>query len=272
MSCPDCSSRNIILDWSLGEVYCGNCGLIIEDKLVDYSDLSFTFTGDARSVHHSIASFMEKNRGLGTPLGMIFKMLTRGRIKDLSPEGIERSFSDVLPTLKGAWNALRLPLYLKIGSAMIYRKSIRLRLTKGRKIEGMVLASIYNACENAKMPRDITKVAGYLEVSPLTVYAYSKTIRREMTRYRPSASVRDYINKGILALELSKWISDRALELGEEVVKGRAELGKHPAVVAGAVIYKACRENEAKISQSKIAKVLSVSERSIRRMASDSFQ
>jgi len=268
MPCPDCSSRNIILDWSLGECYCGSCGLIIEDRLVDYSDLSFTFTGDASSVHHSITSFMEKNHGLGTPLGKIFKMLTRGRIRNLSPEGIERSFSDALPTLKAAWNALRLPLYLKIGSAMLYRKSIRLRLTKGRKIEGMALASIYNACENAKMPRDITKVARYLEVSPLTVYAYSKTIRREIHRYRPSASVRDYINKGTMALELSKWISDRAFELGEEVIKGRAELGKHPAVVAGVVIYRACRENEFKMSQSKIAEALSVSERSIRRIVS----
>ena len=148
MQCGDCRSSKIILDNILGEYYCGDCGLIIEDSIADFSDLSFTFTGDEKSIHHSITSFMEAGKGLGTPLGGIIRQLKnlKGKYIESQSDSIERSFHEALPSLQAVWNSVSLPLDLRISSAILYRKCIRKHLTSGRRSEEMVLAVVYNVC------------------------------------------------------------------------------------------------------------------------------
>ena len=33
--CPECGSKNLMHDEQRGEVICGNCGLVIEEKMID---------------------------------------------------------------------------------------------------------------------------------------------------------------------------------------------------------------------------------------------
>jgi transcription initiation factor TFIIB len=267
MQCGDCKSRNVILDNALGEYYCSDCGLIIEDSLADFSDLSFAFAGDEKSGHHSVTSFMEAGKGLGTPLGDIIKRLKslKGKYIESPSDNLERSFMEALPALQAVWNSTMLPTDLKIGSAMLYRKCIRKHLTSGRRAEEMALAVAYNVCITAGFRKDFTKTAKELGASMGNVYSYSELIKSRTRPISEKLYVEDYIRKGIAALKFSAMVSERATALGEEIVSRKLELGKHPAVVAGAAIYQASVENSEKTSKSEIAKALSVSERSISR-------
>lgn len=270
MNCGDCKSRNVILDDTLGEYYCSNCGLIIEDKVADFSDLSFTFTGDEKSGSHSPTSFLEAGKALGTPLGEIKRALRNLKGKYLAgpSDNLERSFNEALPSLQIAWNSLMLPHDLKVSSALLYRKCIRKRLTAGRKIEGMVLAVVQVACTSEGVQKDTSKVTEVLGVSVDMIEAYSKIINDEVGS-AAKLYVNDYVRKGIEAMGLPDAILEEAIELGNKVTLGRLEIGKHPAVVAGAVIYKMCLESGYDISQTKVAKNMNVSERSVRRMSKE---
>lgn len=267
MECGDCSSKTIILDNILGEYYCGNCGLIIEDNVADFSDLSFTFTGDEKSVHHSITSFLEVGKGLGTSFRDMIKRLKnlKGKYIESPAENMERSFMEALPALQTIWNCTTLPTDLRISSAMLYRKCIRKQLITGRRIEEMALAVVYNICIAAEIEKDFAKAAKELGVSMDSVHSYSKLIKSRTQSVSERLYVEDYIKRGISELKLPEVTSKRALAIGKEIVSMRLELGKHPAVVAGAAIFKAGNEEKKEIDQIKIAKALGVSERSIRR-------
>ena len=270
MKCEDCRGSNIILDDILGEYYCSDCGLILEDNVADYSDLSFTFTGDKQSVHHSISSFMEAGSGrLGTPLGKIMRKLRslKGAYVDSPTESLERGFKEALPSLRAIWGMASLPMDLRLGSALLYRKCIRKKLTAGRRIEEMALAATHNVCSTSGFGMDIPRIVKELGVSMENVHTYSELIQGKMKPVSGGLYVTDYIRKGIEELGLSDPAAEKAISMGDAVLGKRLELGKHPAVVAGAVIYKACEEGKEGVSQAKVAKILNVSERSVRRVA-----
>ena len=267
MQCGECKGRNVILDNVLGEYYCGGCGVVIEENIADFSDLSFTFTGDERSVHHSITSFLVAGNGLGTPLGGIIKRLRnlKGAYLESPMDNVERNFKEALPTLQVIWNCTALPLDLKISSAMLYRKCIRKQLITGRRIEEMALAVVYNICIASGFQKDFAKTAKELGASMDAVYLYSELIKSRTRPVSVKPYVDDYIRRGISELNLPETVSERALALGREIVGKRLELGKHPAVVAGAVICRASAESGERTRKSDVAKALGVSERSIRR-------
>ena len=56
--CPECNSSHLIYDEARGELICGDCGLLVEEKMVDTS--------------HELRSFdkgEKKSRG-GAPMSM----------------------------------------------------------------------------------------------------------------------------------------------------------------------------------------------------------
>lgn len=272
MDCSGCkSASSVILDTILGEFYCVECGLIAEDNVVDYTDLTFTFTGDEKSIHHSLVSFIKANRGLGSYIGDEERQFLGVKSKHLnSPQdNLERSFYEALPYLQVSWNMLNLPQDLQIASAILYRKCIRKKLTAGRNLAAMSLAAISKACSDAGFAINLSKPSKELGVTPEKIQAYYKVI---VDNTRPDTS-RDYllvyIKKGIETLGLPETVSESAVKFGKKVIAKHIEVGKHPAVVAGAVIYKVCYGTENEISQAKIAENLKISERSIRRTFTD---
>lgn len=268
MQCGDCKSKSIILDNTLGDYYCSDCGLIIEDNVADFSDLSFTFTGDETSIHHSITSFMRVNKGLGSVIGNTEKesLGIKSQHLNSTQDNVERSFFEALPYLQMTWNALSLPQDLRITSAMLYRKCIRKKLTAGRNMAAMALAVVNKACSDAEFSINISKPAVEFGVSTEKVQSYFKTVSDNTRSDLSRQYVLDYVKKGTERLRLSENASENALKLGKKVISNKVELGKHPAVVAGAIIYKVCFGTKEEVSQAKVAESLKVSERSIRRV------
>ena len=243
-----------------------SCGAVIEDALPDSSDLSFSFTGDATSAHHSRTSFLEEDKGLGTPQprlkGMHYSPKRLHLDEPVDP--VERGFKAALPWLRLACSALSLPRGVELASATLYRKCIRKQLTRGRKAEALALACVAAACGNAGMAKDLSLAARPLGVSMELVGSYAGLVRSEAMR-APAPYVHDYVRSGIARLELPKEIGDKAVMLADEIVGKRKELGKHPAVVAGAMICRAIEQANASVRRIEVAKALEVSERSIRR-------
>ncbi|MDH5664168.1 MAG: hypothetical protein OEY90_06860, partial [Candidatus Bathyarchaeota archaeon] len=34
-ACPECESKNLVMDMEIGELVCGNCGLVIEENILN---------------------------------------------------------------------------------------------------------------------------------------------------------------------------------------------------------------------------------------------
>ncbi len=267
MDCEGCKSRNIRIDDIIGEYWCTDCGLVKEDKIIDYSDISYVYAGDGTSAHYA-TSFTMLNKGLGTPMRNLVSALTESlnSIYFGGAEGnLERSFGAALPSLQKAWDSLKLPADLKNSSAILYRKCIRKKLTKGRRVDAMALAAIYLACTRADYQHDISKPAHDLGVSVDTVHEYARVIGATKTILR-KPYVREYVMMCVTELSLPSDISDKALRTASYVVDKRLELGFHPGSVAGGIVYKICAANGKSLDHAKIAAICKVTEKSVRRM------
>jgi len=56
--CPECGSINLFWNKDRGEVICRDCGLVIEDKMIDFTQEWHDFDGDSS----------EKKRRAGAPM------------------------------------------------------------------------------------------------------------------------------------------------------------------------------------------------------------
>jgi len=71
--CPECGSINVSYDSHLGEVVCRDCGLVIEEKMVDSgADLSGKFDKSEKKGRGGAPISMQKfDKGLTTNVGEI---------------------------------------------------------------------------------------------------------------------------------------------------------------------------------------------------------
>src|SRR3989339_2011573 len=71
--CPECGSANLTYDANLGEVICNDCGLVIEEKMVDTGiDLQGKFDKAEKKGRGGAPISMQKfDRGLTTNVGEI---------------------------------------------------------------------------------------------------------------------------------------------------------------------------------------------------------
>ena len=85
--CPECGGINLILNKSKGEVICRDCGLVIEEKMVDFGQEWREFDheqADKMRRTGSPMTFTKYDNGLGTDIGQkgdIYKLESKGRNK-----------------------------------------------------------------------------------------------------------------------------------------------------------------------------------------------
>ena len=72
-SCPECGSIHLTYDSHLGEVICNDCGLVVEEKMVDSGiDLSGKFDKNSKKGRGGAPTSIQKfDKGLTTNVGEI---------------------------------------------------------------------------------------------------------------------------------------------------------------------------------------------------------
>ena len=85
--CPECNSINLTYDDQKGEVICNDCGLVIEEKMVDTGqDFSGKGEGEKKGRGGAPLSIQKFDKGLTTNIGEISDIykLKSGQTKNSS--------------------------------------------------------------------------------------------------------------------------------------------------------------------------------------------
>lgn len=266
--CEGCGSTNIIPDPEHGQRYCVNCGLYVEEAVYEYYDPYPSYDTDGESVLLSVTDPSQVNKGLGALLPQeifeifptIFTTLRRGFGRDTE----ERSFHAALPSLRLAWRITHLSNNLIKRSAQLYRLCIKRHLVRGMKREALAAATAYIAATEAGYKRDIVWVSEVMQVSVDEIVSCEIMIRDKIGYSADVPYVLEYIKDCATALHITQEVLKRMLDIGANVIDKKLEQGRHPASVAGAIVYFVCTDAGTKKSRKQIAKALNViSEKSI---------
>ena len=283
VKCPECGSTHLSRDFSRAELVCEDCGLVIDEDLIDHGPEWRAFDSDQRekrartgapmtyTIHDKGLSTMIswKNRdsyGKSIPtrnraqLYRLRKWQRRIRISNAT----ERNLATALSALDRMASGMSLPRTVRETSAMIYRKAVLKKLIRGRSIEGVSAAALYAACRQCNVPRTLDEISNASSMSRKNIGRTYRYITRELGLKLMPTSPQDYIPRFCSALKLSADVQAKTLEILQEATRRELTSGRGPTGIAAASIYIAsvlCGERR---TQREVAETAGVTEVTIR--------
>jgi transcription initiation factor TFIIB len=275
--CPDCQSVNLTYDDHKGEIICNECGLVVEDKMVDTGqDAGGQFDKNDKKGRGGAPMSMQKfDKGLATNVGEISdiyrlesgqtrKFLRLKKWQERVSTSIERNLRLAMAELRRVASFLNLPSVVRDESSRVYNYVLQRGLVRGRSMESVIAACIYAACRSYNIPRTLDEIANASDVERKEIgRTYRFIVRKIKIKVKPS-SPKDYISRFSSILHLSPKAQNEALKILKRADISELTSGRGPAGIAAAALYVAALLNNEKKTQREVADVAGITEVTIR--------
>ncbi|MAG60735.1 hypothetical protein CL619_03015 [archaeon] len=276
--CPDCGSKDIHRNSDKGEVTCRECGLVLEDRMIDFGQEWRSFDDDRggdRRRTGAPSSQTSFDQGMGTEIGTTSDYYKLGgsnkdkffRLRKWQyriSTAIERNLKVALAELKRVSSYLKLPKQVEEEAARIYRLAVQKGLVRGRSMESVVAGALYAACRRHEVPRTLDEMGEASGIEKKEIGRTYRFITRELEiSIRPS-NPSDYIPRFASALKLSPETQSKSVEILEHARDIELTSGRGPTGIAAAALYVASLIHGEKRTQREVADVAGVTEVTIR--------
>jgi len=281
--CSMCKSDQTVTDPESGEIICGNCGLVLSDKVQESRPEWRAFTTEEandRSRTGVPASLARHDMGLSTVIGRTDKdasghtldaamRTTMGRLRAWDFRSQAHSSTD--RNLRQAFSELdRLKDKLGVSGAVIektayiYRKAQERGLVRGRTISAMVGASLYIACRETGASRTLKDIAEIGNIKRKDLARIYRLIVMELDLKIPLIDPMKCVVRVANRANLTERTKRVALNIMKDVTKSGISAGKDPMGLAASVLYLACLNTGESRTQTEIAEAAGVTEVTVR--------
>jgi transcription initiation factor TFIIB len=281
--CPECGSGHLSKDYSRAELVCGNCGLVLDEDIIDHGPEWRAFDNEQREKRSRTGSPMTctiHDKGLSTTIGWtnrdaygkyiptknraqlyrLRKWQRRIRISDAT----ERNLALALSGIDRLASGMGLPRTVRETAAMIYRKAALKNLVRGRSIEGVTAASLYAACRQCHVPRTLDEISMIARMSRKEVGRNYRFVSRELELKLLPTAPKDYISRFCSELKLSNNVQSKTLEILGYAANQELTSGRGPTGLAAASLYIASVLCDERRTQREVAEIAGVTEVTIR--------
>ena len=278
--CSECGSMNLLVNRNRGEVICKECGLVVEDRLVEMGQEWREFDADSgdetnRRRTGAPMTYTQYDQGLGTEVGQradLFQLTSKDRNKFFRlrkwqyriSTAIERNLKLALGELKRVSSYLKLPKAVEEESAMIYTQAVQRGLVRGRSMESVVSGALYAACRRHEVPRTLDELQEASSIDKKEIGRTYRFITRELNISILPSNPADYIARFASSLKLSADAQTKAVEILEQAQDEELTSGRGPTGIAAAALYVAALTHGEKRTQREGADVAGVTEVTIR--------
>lgn len=281
--CPHCGRGKMVMDLVDGELVCGNCGYVLQEKLEEPGPEWRAFSPEERSAKSRAGmptSLTMHDKGLATMMGTGSRdaagrplpAATRARIERMRTwdrrmqvhQPVDRNLRQALTELDRAADKLGLSEPVTEKAAYIYRKALERGLVRGRSISGIMAASIYVACRDTETPRTLKDVAWATAVNRKDVARCYRLLLREMDLRMPIADPAKRISRIASIAGISEKTKRRALGILKAAEEAEISAGKDPTGLAAAALYAASVLEGDFVTQKDVARAANVTEVTIR--------
>jgi len=279
--CSICGKNNIITDIQSGELFCGRCGFVINEKVFDYSPERMFSDNTVNKVHTGAKTTLTKHdRGLSTVINPINKdstgkplplsmksFLTRLRTWDnrsYSNKSADRNLQRALRELLKMKEKLALSNSIVEKAAYIYRKSLQKNLIRGRSITSLIAAALLAACRESGTPRTLKEVSDSINITRKDLALCYRLLLKELDLKMPVIDSVSYISKIASNANLSEKTKRHAIKILKKAKEEMLIAGKDPVGIAASALYIASLETGENITQRIVADAGGVTEVTIR--------
>ncbi|MHC1567900.1 MAG: transcription initiation factor IIB [Candidatus Syntropharchaeia archaeon] len=282
-SCPECDSPNIIRNHERGEIFCEDCGLVIEEGMIDPGPDWRAFDSDQmekRARAGAPMTYMIHDKGLSTFIdwknqdshGKALSSKERVKYhklrewqKRISVSGSsEKSLVYALSEIERMASALGIPQNVRESAALMYRKMMEKKLVRGRSIEGLATAALYAACRKHGVPRTLDEMSEVSKVSQKEIGRAYRFISRMLGLKLAVSSPVEFVSRFCSKLNLDGEVRAKSMEILQKAEEKELMSGKDPISIVAAAIYIAsilCGDHR---TQKEVADATGVTEVTIR--------
>lgn len=289
LSCPECKvyPPKIVERFSEGDVVCALCGLVLSDRLVDTRSEWRTFSNDDQNgddpsrVGEASNPLLDGN-GLSTRIGQgestdmrFTKELNRAQgknVMDKKDNELQAAFAKITMLC----DAAELPKIVKDCAKEAYKLCHDEKALKGKSMESIMAASILIGCRRADVGRTFKEIQSILSVKTKEfgkTLSIMKNILREKssdgfikidTDNMSGAQNLTYIPRFCSHLGLPMQVSTSAEYTAKKCKEIGEIAGKSPITIAVVSIYLNILLFNLPVSAAKVAKILQVTEGTIK--------
>lgn len=267
-----------ITDYDSGEIVCGDCGIIINEKL-ETSDKEWrSFDGEpersrvGQAISHTFGNQrLFTNIGneswdfSGKPLSFVTKgNMHRLRLFDARSKNhtsSDKNFYKMLYELDKLRQKLAISDTTIEKAAYLFRKAMKKKLTRGRNTVLLAASCLYTACRENETPRTLNDIADALNVKKTKVSACFRLLVNELDLTLPTVNLSKCIVRIANNVGVSEKVKRHAIEIMYNAEQSNITAGKEPMGLAAAAVYLAgvdLGEYYSKANLAQIAKTTTV--------------
>jgi transcription initiation factor TFIIB len=281
-SCDRCGSANIIIDHDAGEEVCGQCGLVLNEEVLNTGPEWRAFTSAEKNSRTRVGmarSYTLYDMGLSTSFkgerdarGNKLDVETRNRMKKLKRYDTRsklddtwgRNLSIAMAELDRLSAVLAIPKMVKESAALIYRQALKADLIRGRSIDAFVAASVYAACRKHRVPRPLKVISKASTREHSEVSRSYRLLHRELKLKMPIDDPMKFVSGIASKLKIRQETERYAVDILRLAKERKGLSGKDPRGIAAAALYMACIEKNDKRIQKDVASAAGTTEVTLR--------
>jgi len=178
--CPECRdpNPNIVEEFGSGDLVCGNCGLVLGDRIVDTRSEWRTFANDEGDDPSRVGAasdpLLEGMEQLDTVISFrdggsgIARELQRAASRSQNSRS-ERNLLTAFRDISSWCDQFSLPKTISDIAKQLYKRSDEEKLLRGKPLDAVIAACIFIACRQAHVPRTFREICNLTHVSKKTL-------------------------------------------------------------------------------------------------------
>ncbi|GAA6020443.1 hypothetical protein JCM11491_000248 [Sporobolomyces phaffii] len=281
LTCPDCKDDTDLLEeYSSGDLVCGNCGLVLGDKVVDTRSEWRSFADsegddpsrvggpqdpllDPSEQLSTVISFKDNNTGVARALQM-----AASRVAKDSHNGTGRDLHGAYQQISTMCETISLPKSIIDTTKMLFKRCDEEKLLKGKKQEAIIGACIFVACKQGRVARTFKELMALTGVDKKQITDCFKVIQKSFETMTPnsapSTDLDSLITRYCNHLGLSVPLQRACAYTGTRVVEEGILAGRSPITIASSCILFVTSLFGSRVDPKKIAEVAGVQDSTIR--------
>jgi len=286
--CPECRdpNPNIVEEFGSGDLVCGNCGLVLGDRIVDTRSEWRTFANDEGDDPSRVGAasdpLMEGMEQLDTVISFrdggsgIARELQRAASRSQNSRS-ERNLLTAFRDISTWCDQFSLPKTISDIAKQLYKRSDEEKLLRGKPLDAVIAACIFIACRQAHVPRTFREICNLTNVSKKVLGQCYKALEQAFnlspgataaqtnaTAQSPSSGPETLLVRYCNHLDLPANVQAICADIIVAARKHGIADGRSPVSIAGGAIFFTCHLLGKVKSVRDISAVAGVSEGTIK--------
>jgi transcription initiation factor TFIIB len=268
--CPECGGTIIPLI-ETGDIVCNQCGLVINEKSVDFTHSgrrAYTKLEKSNREHTGAPiSILMPDIGLTTTIDR--KAINNPDLKRAAKWNTritweKRNLLIATTELKRIASTLNLPNHVKEEAMRLYKEVFKRKLLRGRSINSMIAACLYFAIRKFRLSRTFQEILDESAENDKDVRRCYRVLIRELNLKAPNTDPSSLVPRFIAELGLDHNVEQLTTKIVNAFTSNFATSGKDPKGIVAGAMYIACRLQNIEITQKIVSDLVGITEVTLR--------